>query len=78
MKKTILVFSLFLVALFITAGNVKYGKNSRLTKDKMTLPYYLSKEKSRISAADFLHRADTASFWNLEDMIVDEVLSAMR
>jgi hypothetical protein len=41
----------------------------------MTLPYYLSKEKSRISAADFLHRADTASFWNLEDMIVDEVLS---
>ena len=75
MKRIIFVLSLFLIALFITAGNVKYGKNSRLTKDRMTLPYYLSVEKSRITASEFLHRADTASFWNLEDMIVDEVLS---
>ena len=75
MKKIILVLSLAFMGLFITSGNVKYGKNTRLTKDSMTLPYYLSSGESSVSALDFLHRADTASFWNLEDMIVDEVLS---
>lgn len=77
MKRGNLVLLCVLMA-FVCANAVErvvYGENSRLERVNEPVPYFKGKPAATITGNDFMHRADTADFWTLEDMIVDAVLS---
>ena len=77
MKRGNLVLLCVLMA-FVCANAVErvvYGENSRLERVNEPVPYFKGKPAATITGNDFMHRADLADFWTLEDMIVDAVLS---
>ena len=59
----------------VYAENVAYGKNSKLKKEKMAVPYFLGKPEASLSGWNFMLKADKMGFWRLEDAIVEAVLA---
>ena len=57
------------------AGDVVYGKNSRLKRDKLQVPYFAGKSAAEVTGWNFMLKADKLPFWNLEDEIVKTVLA---
>ncbi len=55
------------------AGDIRYGSNGKLRKESMPVPYLADKPSATLSGNDFMRRADTTSFWTLEDLIVEAV-----
>lgn len=55
------------------AGDVRYGSNGKLRKESMPVPALTNKPSATLSGWEFMRRADTASFWVLEDLIVETV-----
>lgn len=58
----------------VQAENVVYGKNSKLTKEKMAVPYFLGKPEASLSGWNFMLKADKMEFWKLEDLIAQTIL----
>ena len=58
----------------VQAENVVYGKNSKLTKEKMAVPYFLGKPEASLSGWNFMLKADIMEFWKLEDLIAQTIL----
>jgi hypothetical protein len=56
------------------AGDVVYGKNSRLKKEKMDVPYFQGKPEASVTAWNFMLNADNMEFWKREDYIVKTIL----
>ncbi len=56
------------------AGDVVYGKNSRLKKEKMDVPYFQGKPEASVTAWNFMLKADNMEFWKREDYIVKTIL----
>ena len=57
------------------AGDVVYGKNSRLKKEQLAVPYFLTKPSAALTGKNFMLQADKMKFWELEDFIVSTVFS---
>ena len=55
------------------AGDVRYGSNGKLHKASMPVPALADKPAATLAGSDFMRRADTTSFWALEDIIVETV-----
>lgn len=55
------------------AGDVRYGSNGKLHKASMPVPALADKPTATLAGSDFMRRADTTSFWTLEDIIVETV-----
>ena len=55
------------------AGDVRYGSNGKLHKASMPVPALADKPTATLAGSDFMRRADTTSFWVLEDLIVETV-----
>lgn len=55
------------------AGDVRYGSNGKLHKASMPVPALADKPAATLAGGDFMRRADTTSFWTLEDLIVETV-----
>lgn len=55
------------------AGDVRYGSNGKLHKASMPVPALADKPTATLAGGDFMRRADTTSFWALEDIIVETV-----
>lgn len=55
------------------AGDVRYGSNGKLHKASMPVPALADKPTATLAGSDFMRRADTTSFWVLEDIIVETV-----
>lgn len=55
------------------AGDVRYGSNGKLHKASMPVPALADKPAATLAGSDFMRRADTTSFWTLEDIIVETV-----
>lgn len=55
------------------AGDVRYGSNGKLHKASMPVPALADKPTATLAGSDFMRRADTTSFWALEDLIVETV-----
>ncbi|MBQ1929104.1 MAG: hypothetical protein II344_00535 [Bacteroidales bacterium] len=66
--------ALFLVESDVYAGDVVYGKNSRLKKEQLAVPYFQKKPNASITGKNFMLQADKMKFWELEDFIVNTVL----
>lgn len=62
-----------LCATTATAGDVRYGSNGKLRKESMPVPALADKPSATLSGSDFMRRADTTSFWALEELIVEAV-----
>jgi hypothetical protein len=58
----------------VQAENVVYGNNSKLTKEKMAVPYFLGKPEASLSGWNFMLKADKMEFWKLEDLIAQTIL----
>lgn len=56
------------------AQSIIYGKNSRLKKETMAVPYFQDKPQASLTGWDFMLKADNMGFWKLEDAIVEAVL----
>ena len=56
------------------AQSIVYGKNSRLKKETMAVPYFQDKPQASLTGWDFMLKADKMGFWKLEDAIVEAVL----
>ncbi len=79
MKNTVKALALAALALIfssasVQAENVVYGKNSKLTKEKMAVPYFLGKPEASLSGWNFMLKADKMEFWKLEDLIAQTIL----
>lgn len=57
----------------VLAGDVRYGSNGKLHKASMPVPALADKPTATLAGSDFMRRADTTSFWALEDLIVETV-----
>lgn len=57
----------------VLAGDVRYGSNGKLHKASMPVPALADKPAATLAGGDFMRRADTTSFWALEDLIVETV-----
>lgn len=55
------------------AGDVRFGSNGKLHKASMPVPALADKPTATLAGSDFMRRADTTSFWALEDIIVETV-----
>ncbi len=55
------------------AGDVRYGSNGKLHKASMPVPALADKPAATMTGDSFIRRADTTSFWALEDLIVEAV-----
>lgn len=62
-----------LCATTATAGDVRYGSNGKLRKESMPVPALVDKPSATLSGGEFMRRADTTSFWALEELIVEAV-----
>ena len=56
------------------AQSIVYGKNSRLKKETMAVPYFQDKPQASLTGWDFMLKADKLGFWKLEDAIAEAVL----
>ena len=56
------------------AQSIIYGKNSRLKKETMAVPYFQDKPQASLTGWDFMLKADKMGFWKLEDAIAEAVL----
>ena len=56
------------------AQSIIYGKNSRLKKETMAVPYFQDKPQASLTGWDFMLKADKLGFWKLEDAIAEAVL----
>ena len=56
------------------AQSIVYGKNSRLKKETMAVPYFQDKPQASLTGWDFMLKADKMGFWKLEDAIAEAVL----
>lgn len=56
------------------AQSIIYGKNSKLKKETMAVPYFQDKPQASITGWDFMLKADKMGFWKLEDTIAEAVL----
>lgn len=56
------------------AQSIIYGKNSRLKKETMAVPYFQDKPQASLTGWDFMLKADNMGFWKLEDAIVEAAL----
>lgn len=56
------------------AQSIIYGKNSRLKKETMAVPYFQDKPQASLTGWDFMLKADKMGFWKLEDAIAETVL----
>ena len=56
------------------AQSIVYGKNSRLKKETMAVPYFKDKPQASLTGWDFMLKADKMGFWKLEDAIAETVL----
>ena len=56
------------------AQSVVYGKNSKLKKETLAVPYFLGKPQATVTGWNFMLKADGMGFWQLEDFIVETVL----
>ena len=56
------------------AQSIVYGKNSRLKKETMAVPYFQDKPQAFLTGWDFMLKADKMGFWKLEDAIAEAVL----
>ena len=79
MKNRVKALALAALALIFSsasvhAENVVYGKNSKLTKEKMAVPYFLGKPEASLSGWNFMLKADKMEFWKLEDLIAQTIL----
>ena len=79
MKNAVKALALAALALIfssasVQAENVVYGKNSKLTKEKMAVPYFLGKPEASLSGWNFMLKADKMEFWKLEDLIAQTIL----
>ena len=79
MKKTAFwaIATVALATIFSTAAyaqEVVYGKNSRLKKETMAVPYFQDKPQASLTGWDFMLKADKMGFWKLEDAIAEAVL----
>ena len=75
MKISALVALLMVFAVMpLHAGDVVYGKNSRLKKEKMDVPYFQGKPEASVTAWNFMLKADNMEFWKREDYIVKTIL----
>ena len=79
MKDRFAVVLTFLLALLCCAegalaGDVVYGKNSKLKRETLPVPYFNDKPEAVVTGWDFMLEADTTSFWDLEEKIVECVL----
>ena len=75
MKISALVALLMVFAAMpLHAGDVVYGKNSRLKKEKMDVPYFQGKPEASVTAWNFMLKADNMEFWKREDYIVKTIL----
>ena len=79
MRNPIKAFALTILAivfstLLMHAENVVYGKNSKLKKDKMAVPYFLGKPEPSLTGWNFMLKADKMEFWQLEDYIAKTIL----
>lgn len=68
-----LAVSLVGVAFDAVAGDVVYGKNSKLKKERLPVPFFEDKPAATLGGRAFMMRADTTDFWSLEDVIVESV-----
>ena len=79
MKKTafLAIATVALATIFSTAAHAQeviYGKNSRLKKETMAVPFFRDKPQASVTGWDFMLKADKMGFWKLEDAIADAVL----
>lgn len=79
MRNLIKSFALAVLAIVFStslmqAENVVYGKNSKLKKDKMAVPYFLGKPEPSLTGWNFMLKADKMEFWQLEDYIAKTIL----
>ena len=70
----LLAVILALAVVPLHAGDVVYGKNSRLKKEKMDVPYFQGKPEASVTAWNFMLKADNMEFWKREDYIVKTIL----
>lgn len=66
--------ALILSSSLLQAENVVYGKNAKLKKEKMAVPYFLGKPEPALTGWNFMLKADKMGFWELEDYIAQTVL----
>lgn len=57
------------------AQNITYGKNSKLKKETLAVPYFQNKPLATLTGWNFMLKADKMGFWQLEDAIVEAVLA---
>ena len=79
MRNLVKAFALAVLAIVFStslmqAENVVYGKNSKLKKDKMAVPYFLGKPEPSLTGWNFMLKADKMEFWQLEDYIAQTIL----
>ena len=79
MKKTafLAIATIAMATIFSTAAHAQeviYGKNSRLKKETMAVPYFQDKPQASVTGWDFMLKADKMGFWKLEDAIAEAVL----
>lgn len=73
-----LIFGLCAVAVCLAAlasDKVTYGKNSRLERVNVPVPFFQGKPTATLTGWDFMLQADTTEFWTLEDKIVETILA---
>ena len=61
-------------AMPLHAGDVVYGKNSKLKKERMAVPYFQGKQEASLTGWNFMLQADKMEFWKLEDYIAQTIL----
>ena len=61
-------------AMPLQAGDVVYGKNSKLKKERMAVPYFQGKPEASLTGWNFMLKADKMEFWKLEDQIAQTIL----
>ena len=87
-KAQVLTFAVLLLILFSTqaqAGDVVYGKNSKLKGESLAVPYFkklaasvmlkASGDTALVKGSDFVKSIDKMDFWEREDLIADVVLN---
>ena len=70
----LVALSMIFATTSVLAENVVYGKNSKLKKEKMAVPYFLGKPEASLSGWNFMLKADKMEFWKLEDLIAQTIL----
>ena len=79
MRKLLLTLAASMLLLAVSspkanAQSIIYGKNSRLKKETMAVPYFQDKPQASLTGWDFMLKADKMGFWKLEDAIAEAVL----